>query len=118
MSGRMIRSAAEKSAQVSWYQADAADLPFRDGAFDGVTSTLALHHFSDHTQVFQEVSRVLRRGKFVIFTTTPEQMSGYWLNSYVLDTMARSIEQMPSLEAVETTLAGPVWRSATPRATR
>ena len=40
----------------------------------------------------------------VIFTSTPIQMSGYWLNHFFPEMMKASINQMPSFEKVEKSL--------------
>ena len=42
----------------------------------------------------------MNNGRFVIFTSSPEQMRGYWLNAYFLNVMEASIEQMLSLDEV------------------
>jgi ubiquinone/menaquinone biosynthesis C-methylase UbiE len=97
---QMLLAARPKSEQVSLFLADAASLPFRDGVFAGVASTLAIHHFDSLLPVFLEVSRVIDRGTFAVFTATPEQMRGYWLNEYFPEAMARSIDQMPALDLV------------------
>ena len=43
-------------------QADASHLPFRWGAFDGVTCGYALRNFTDLEKTFSEMARVLRPG--------------------------------------------------------
>lgn len=93
----MLRAAQVKAPQVPWCQGDALALPFADGAFQGVLCSLAIHHFPDRAAAFAEVRRVLARGRFVIFTSTPEQESGYWLNHYFPEMMVRSGRIMPSL---------------------
>ena len=99
-SGGMVRSAQEKNRGIPWFLGDVASLPFRDRTFAGGMCTLAIHHFPALLSVFQEMHRVLGRGRFVIFTATREQMRGYWLNEYFAEAMARSVEQMPSLDLV------------------
>ena len=42
--------------------ADVGALPFADGSFDLVVSTLSLHHWSDPTAGLAEIARVLRPG--------------------------------------------------------
>jgi demethylmenaquinone methyltransferase / 2-methoxy-6-polyprenyl-1,4-benzoquinol methylase len=46
----------------SLVRADAAQLPLRDGAFDGVVCGFALRNFVELTSVFSEVARIIRRG--------------------------------------------------------
>ena len=41
----------------------------------------------------------------MIFTSTSDQMAGYWLNEYFPVAMARSTEQMPSMASVLAALA-------------
>ena len=108
----MIRSAKPKSGVISWCQADAAALPFRDGVFDGAICTLAIHHFDALDTVFREIYRVAGEGRLVIFTATPEQMKGYWLNEYFPVAMARSMEQMPAPELVHDSLTAAGFRVA------
>jgi SAM-dependent methyltransferase len=105
-SSRMIAAAREKSRDVTWHIGNVEALPFCDGAFSGVMCTLAIHHFKALQLVFQEAFRVLAQGRFVLFTSTAEQMRGYWLNAYFPDAMVRSIVQMPGLQAIVQALRG------------
>lgn len=100
LSGQMLRSARQKGGSISLFQADAAELPFQDGSFDGVLCTMALHHFADLLTVFRESYRVLDRDRFVIFTATAEQTAGFWLSEYFPIAMAHSVSQTPDLAAV------------------
>jgi ubiquinone/menaquinone biosynthesis C-methylase UbiE len=99
-SSRMIAAARQKSRVATWHIGNVEAVPFRDGAFSGVMCTLAIHHFKALQPAFQEAFRVLAQGRFVLFTSTAEQMRGYWLNAYFPAAMARSIVQMPGLQAI------------------
>jgi ubiquinone/menaquinone biosynthesis C-methylase UbiE len=99
-SQRMIAAAREKSRAVTWHLGEVEALPFPDRVFSGLICTLAIHHFQALQPVFQEAFRVLARGRLVLFTSTAEQMRGYWLNAYFPTAMARSIVQMPSLPTI------------------
>ncbi|MBA2450392.1 MAG: class I SAM-dependent methyltransferase, partial [Chloroflexi bacterium] len=101
----MLRAAQAKDPRVAWRRGDVVALPFRNGAFRGAVCTLAIHHFLDLRAAFAEVSRVLARGRFVIFTAMPEQMGRYWLGAYFPRMLERSVDQMPGLTTVETALA-------------
>ena len=48
---------------------DAASLPFRDAAFDLVTSNMVVEHLSDPARQFAEIARVLRPGGAFVFHT-------------------------------------------------
>jgi len=104
LSCEMLSKARAKSRLLRLIACDGERLPFPDGWFDAAMCTLAVHHFRDPGRVFCEVRRVMRSGRFVIFTATAEQMRCYWLNEYFPQAMVRSIRQMPSLEFLRTTL--------------
>ncbi|MDN4595427.1 class I SAM-dependent methyltransferase [Polycladomyces subterraneus] len=96
----MLSRARSKSAEVNWVQADAVQLPFADGSFRGALTVLAVHHLHDVVSVFREVYRVLDQGRYVIFTSSPEQMEQYWLNAYFPTMMQKAMERMPSVGQV------------------
>ena len=52
---------------VEWRQADAMQLPFRDGMFDAVVCQFGAMFFPDKSRAFAEARRVLRRGGVFIF---------------------------------------------------
>ncbi len=99
-SQEMLTSAHQKATKAAWILGTGEALPFVKNGFPGAICSLAIHHFKSLLPVFSEVYRVLEAGRFVIFTSTPEQMAGYWLNKYFPDTMRKSQLQMPSLESV------------------
>jgi SAM-dependent methyltransferase len=104
-SSTMIEAARGKSKNIDWCIGDVAALSFDDESVDGATCVLAMHHFPDRIAALREVRRVLRRGgRFLIFTADPGQMRHYWLNHYFPEPMARAIEQMPDVAAVENDL--------------
>ena len=66
LSSGMIEIARKKaeelglSNRVKFEVANASSLPFEDGYFDFVVSTLSLHHWSDPAACFKEIHRVLK----------------------------------------------------------
>ena len=46
-------------------------------------------------KAFQEVARVLAGGRFVIFTSFPEQTRNFWLREYFPEMIERSCAQLP-----------------------
>lgn len=104
-SQHMLDQARRKSTQISWNIGTAENIPFEDGTFDGAIATLTTHHWSDLEHGFRETHRVLRsKSKLVIFTSTPEQMRGYWLCHYFPLIMERSCDVMPTLETTTKSL--------------
>ncbi|RPF50402.1 class I SAM-dependent methyltransferase [Aquisalibacillus elongatus] len=103
-SKEMIKHAQEKSTTIHWELGDVSKLPFNNKVFNGVACTLAIHHFDNLLVPFQEVYRVLDCGRFVIFTSSHEQMKYYWLNEYFPDAIAESAQQMPNIKDVTETL--------------
>lgn len=101
---RMLTAAQHKSDQVTWYQGDVQNMPLLENSFNGAFCVLGIHHFANLENAFREVVRVIDQGRFVIFTSTPEQMRGYWLNEYFPVALEKSALQMPSLSRVRNAL--------------
>lgn len=93
---QMLCRAHLKSPEIAWHCADASFLPYPNSTFAGVSCILALHHMNNLRATLHEIQRVLSNGRFVVFTSTQEQMRNYWLNEYFPEAMRRSIKQMPS----------------------
>jgi SAM-dependent methyltransferase len=68
ISEAMVERAARRAAgaglswRVRFEVGDVAALPLSDGEFDGVVSTLSLHHWSDPVRSLAEIHRVLKPG--------------------------------------------------------
>jgi SAM-dependent methyltransferase len=71
------RAASERGVEVEWVEADAEALPFADGEFDVVCSSLGAIFAPDHRAVADELVRVCRRGGTVgMVNFTPEGLGG------------------------------------------
>jgi SAM-dependent methyltransferase len=55
------------SRPVAWRQADAMQLPFRDGEFDAVVCQFGVMFFPDRSKAFSEARRALRTGGVFLF---------------------------------------------------
>ncbi len=64
---------ARRTSAVSTVVGDLTRMPFRDGAFDGMTTGETLEHLSDDAAAAQEIGRVLREGGRVIATVPAMQ---------------------------------------------
>lgn len=101
-SEKMLNEAKVRNQTIGWFQGTAEKIPAEDKSFQGIIGTLTIHHWKDLKIAFKEISRVLsNNGRFVIFTSTPEQMKGYWLNHYFPEMMHSSIVQMPSISHIK-----------------
>ena len=101
----MLQKAQLKNHNISWRigTAERTDLPQQ--SIDGIIGTLTIHHWTNLNRAFSELEYILKpEGKIVIFTSTPKQMEGYWLNHYFPKMLEASILQMPSLMVVEEAL--------------
>lgn len=99
---KMLDQARLRNPDVHWIQGHAEQIPVENNFFDGAIATLTLHHWSYLSQAFLELGRVLKPGaNLVLFTSTPEQMNGYWLNHYFPNMLHASSAQMPSLSTLE-----------------
>lgn len=69
--------AAAEGVQLEWIEADAEDLPFDDGSFDVVMSSIGAMFAPHHERVAAELVRVCRSGGTIgMLNWTPEGMIG------------------------------------------
>jgi ubiquinone/menaquinone biosynthesis C-methylase UbiE len=78
---KLLEAGAEEANQagvdIEWVEGDAEDLPFEDGSFDRVFSTIGHMFAPRHRQVADEMRRVCREGGALAFTAwTPEGTVG------------------------------------------
>lgn len=104
ISEEMLKIAKNKNDEINWTIANAEKIPFNDNYFDGGICILAIHHFQSLKKAFKEISRIINKGRFVIFTALPEQMKNYWLNEYFPKIMKKSIKQMPKYNKIKVNL--------------
>ena len=98
----MLEKAIPKNDKIDWEIGSAENTQLSENFVDGIIGSLTIHHWTDLTIGFSELNKVLKpNGRIVIFTSTPEQMKGYWLNHYFPKMLSDSIIQMPTLERVE-----------------
>ena len=64
------REARSRGVELEWVEADAQALPFADGAFDVVTSSVGAIFAPDHQAVADELVRVCRPGGTIGITTS------------------------------------------------
>ena len=101
----MLEQAKIKNPNIDWKLGTAEDTGLKNNSVDGIMASLTIHHWTDLGKAFLELYRVLKPGgHLVIFTATPEQMKGYWLNHYFPKMLADSIRQMPAMDLVTTTI--------------
>ncbi len=101
-SERMLIEARQKSHDIKWRLGKAESIPLPDDTMDGALASLTLHHWDSLEKGFKELYRVVKpQGRLVIFTSTPAQMRGYWLNYFFPKMLQDSIVQMPDYEIVE-----------------
>ncbi|SEC41944.1 Ubiquinone/menaquinone biosynthesis C-methylase UbiE [Tenacibaculum sp. MAR_2009_124] len=101
-SEEMLTKAKNQNSNVDWRIGSVEKTRLSENSIDGIVATLTIHHWSNLINGFKELNRVLKsQGRIVIFTSTPEQMRGYWLNHYFPKMLSDSIDQMPSFEKVK-----------------
>lgn len=70
-------AAAEAGVEVEWIEGDAEELPFEDGQFDVVLSTIGVMFAPDHRRAAHELARVLRSGgRLGVASWTPDGSVG------------------------------------------
>ena len=101
ISNEMLSKAQIKESKIKWHLGDAKALPFQNNSFDGAICTLATHHIESFECAFKEAYRVIKNGRFVILTSTPEQMKNYWLWHYFPMMMKDASSRMSSFSYIE-----------------
>ncbi len=98
----MLQKAQSQNKNIQWKIGSAEKTDLSQQSMDGIIGTLTIHHWSNLTRAFSELAYILKpKGKIVIFTSTPKQMQGYWLNHYFPKMLEDSMAQMPTFEVVE-----------------
>lgn len=101
-SNEMLKKAIQQNKEIDWRLGQAEKTDLQEEHVDGVMAILTIHHWSDLCKGFAEMYRILKNDdQIVIFTSTPNQMKGYWLNYYFPKMLHASIKQMPSIERIE-----------------
>ncbi|MBQ0734321.1 class I SAM-dependent methyltransferase [Aquimarina celericrescens] len=104
-SREMLEKAKNKNSSITWSIGKAERIDLLSESIDGIIASLTLHHWQDLNQGFSELNRILKpKGKIVIFTATPNQMQGYWLNHYFPKMLLDSMTQMPAYDLIESNL--------------
>ncbi|MFH4965712.1 class I SAM-dependent methyltransferase [Gaetbulibacter sp. M235] len=104
-SREMLEKAKNTNQHIDWRIGTAEKTGLKDNSINGIIGSLTIHHWTDLKKGFSELYRVLKtNGRIVIFTSTPKQMKGYWLNHYFPKMLNASIIQMPSFENVESAM--------------
>lgn len=100
-SEKMLNQAKRKNSKIEWKIGSAESTGLSKNSLDGITASLTIHHWTDLSKAFIELTSILKpNGKLVIFTSTPKQMKGYWLNHYFRKMLADSMLKMPTLEVI------------------
>jgi ubiquinone/menaquinone biosynthesis C-methylase UbiE len=84
----------------------AEELEFKDGWFERVVTTFAIHHF-ERPKAFREIQRVLQPGGiFGIGSFDPSHFDDYYLNPYFPSIPAIDRARFPTPESLEQELRG------------
>lgn len=110
ISDTMLNSARSKRSNVQWYTGSVDTIPLDSNVFDGCICTLACHHFRNLNVAFQEVSRVINRGRFVILSCSHKQLRNYWLYKYFPNELELITSYMPDLDVVINSLCSSDFR--------
>jgi len=105
-SAEMLNTAKAQNCNIDWRFGSAAETGLADESIDGIIACLTIHHWPDLFEAFQELHRILKSGgKIIVFTSTPEQTSGYWLEHYFPKMISAASKQLPALEIVGDAMA-------------
>ena len=101
-SKEMLKQAKARNQNIDWKIGTAENTGLNENSVDGVTAFLTLHHWLYIHKSFTELAHILKpNGQIVLFTSTPEQMAGYWLTHYFPKMLSYSKAKMPHLRDIE-----------------
>lgn len=92
----MIENSIFKELNFICSPAEKINLP--DASVDAVIAINCVHHFSDPLVAFHEVSRIMKGGKFAIFTFDPIVSSRLWMYEYWPDLVRYEFENYMHIE--------------------
>lgn len=99
---KMLEKAMQRNNGVDWRLGSAENTGLAPNQVDGIIGSLTIHHWTNLKKGFKELNSIVKaNGRIVIFTSTPAQMKGYWLNHYFPKMLEDSIVQMPKLIRVK-----------------
>jgi ubiquinone/menaquinone biosynthesis C-methylase UbiE len=117
LSSGMVEAASKNASElgfsnrVKFKVANAASLPFENGYFDCVISTLSLHHWAKPAEYIKEIHRVLKKNGqayiYDIWKDTPKEIEEQvrkkygWFLSFLFLTVVRSHSSITLKEAEE-----------------
>lgn len=83
-SEEMLAVSRSKGINAQWKCCDADDPGIApDGSLDYIRNEYAWHHFTNHTEVIRNISRMLKPGAlFTMINICPEYMRKYWVYHY------------------------------------
>ena len=101
-SDHMLNIARSVCPDIEWRQGTATEHHCTSRSMDGVVASLTIHHWPDIEEGMRALYECIKPGgRIVIFTSTSEQMEGYWLKHYFPQMLADSIIQMPAWNEIE-----------------
>lgn len=83
-----------------YIHSSAEEVALPNASVDGVIAINCVHHFSDLSQAFHEMHRILKNGKFSIFTFDPTVSSKLWIYDYWPDLVRYEFESYLPMEKV------------------
>jgi SAM-dependent methyltransferase len=96
----MLGEARSKVPQADWIQADCANLPLKDKAFDCALMLYMAHHLTDFRSVIESVHGVLRSGRLVILTASHEQIENSFMSRFFPSYAPIDKSRFPTIESI------------------
>lgn len=79
---KVMRNQAVAHPNIQWVNANAEALPLSNNSVNATVVMLALHHFTGQQQALQEIHRITKNSRIVLFTYDPDMISHFWLTQY------------------------------------
>ena len=95
---RRIAVASKTHPDVKTCVSGSESIPYEDGFFDKVYSTMAVHHFTDQVKSFKEIARVLKPGGILVVVDINSRSFLGRLGRFLENTVMRSHLHFLTLE--------------------
>lgn len=95
----MMRISNSDKTHLNLVNADAVNIPFKDGFFDLIFCVNAIHHFPDKEKFISECFRMLSdKGMLAVFGVDPHIDKDWYVYNYFDSVYENDLKRFPSLE--------------------
>lgn len=77
-----VMQQSKMHSSIRWIRSSAEQIPLCDNSVDAAIAMLAFHHFQQPRQALNEISRITKDQRIILFTYDPKMIDDLWLSQY------------------------------------